>query len=421
MPSAARQPLPEPDRCWLTVVGLGEDGPSSLGADARGAIEAAEFVVGGARHLALLGLDLGARAERHAWPSPMLPFVEVIAGWRGRRVVVLASGDPLLYGVAATFLGCIDAAEMRVLPSVSAFQLACAAMVWPIAATRLVTACGRPVEGLALELFDGARIVLFSADGTTPAAAARLLVAHGYGTSRMTVLERLGSPDANAVTLAASSVGERRFDDLNTVAIEAAAGPDAVLAPRAPGLPDDLFLNDGQITRREIRAATLARLAPMPGVLLWDVGAGSGSIGIEWLRAGGGRAIGLEPRADRAARARENAARLGVPALDIREARAPEGFEGLPAPDAVFLGGGASVTGVIEASWAALKPGGRLVVNAVTLETEARLMAARTEWGGDLVRIEASYADAVGRMTGWRPAMPVTQYSVTKPRCSGTS
>ncbi|MFC7052911.1 precorrin-6y C5,15-methyltransferase (decarboxylating) subunit CbiE [Hansschlegelia quercus] len=415
MPSAALQPQPDPDRRWLTVVGLGEDGASSLGLEALATLEAAEMLVGGARHLALVGEALAPRATRHVWPSPMLPFVETVAGWRGRRVVVLASGDPLLYGVATTFLAHVEAAEMRVIPAVSAFPLACAAMVWPQAATRLVSACGRPVEGLALELFDGARIVLFSADGGTPAAAARLLVAHGYGESRMTVLERLGSSAANAFSLTASSLGDRRFDALNTVAIEAVAGPDGRPLPRAPGLPDDAFENDGQITRREIRAVTLARLAPMPGALLWDVGAGSGSIGIEWLRAGGGRAIGLEPRPDRAARARENAAWLGVPTLDIREARAPEGLNGLPAPDAVFLGGGASVLGVMEACWAALKPGGRLVANAVTIETEARLFAARTEWGGDLVRIEASYADAVGRMTGWRPAMPVTQYAVTKP------
>jgi precorrin-6Y C5,15-methyltransferase (decarboxylating) len=416
MPSAAFQPEPDPDRRWLTVIGLGEDGPSSLGPEALSALEAAEAVVGGTRHLALIGDAFAPHASRHAWPSPMLPFVQTVIGWRGRRVVVLASGDPLLYGVAATFLPRVAAAEIRVIPAVSAFQLACAAMVWPQAVTRLVTACGRPVEGLALELFDGARIVLFSADGATPAAAARLLVAHGYGESRMTVLERLGSPAANAITLTASAVGDRRFDALNTIAVEAIAGPDVQPLPRSPGLPDDAFENDGQITRREIRAVTLARLAPVPGALLWDVGAGSGSIGIEWLRAGGGRAIGLEPRADRAARARENAARLGVPAFDIHEARAPEGLDGLPAPDAVFLGGGASVSGVIEASWAALKPGGRLVANAVTIETEARLFAARNEWGGELVRIEASYADAVGRMTGWRPAMPVTQYAVTKPK-----
>ena len=412
-------PLPAPaanaDSRWLTVVGIGEDGFEDLGAEARRALRSAEALVGGARHLALVPESETPAAERHAWPSPMLPFVETIAGWRGRRVVVLASGDPLLYGVAGTLLSRIAREEIAVLPSVSSFQLACAAMLWPVHETRLLSACGRPLETLALDLFDGARIVLLSADGATPAAAAQLLVSLGFGESHMTVLERLGSAAQRAIPCMPVEVGDRTFDPLNVVAIEAVAGPDAALLPRAPGLPDEAFENDGQITRREIRALTLARLAPVPGALLWDVGAGSGSIGIEWLRAApGARAIALEPRADRAARARDNARRLGVPALDIREQAAPEGLAGLPRPDAIFLGGGATADKVVEICWAALKPGGRLIANAVTLETEARLLAARGAYGGDLVRLQATYADPVGRMTGWRPAMPVTQYAVVK-------
>ncbi|MFD1333412.1 precorrin-6y C5,15-methyltransferase (decarboxylating) subunit CbiE, partial [Methylopila musalis] len=286
---------------WLTVIGVTEDG--ALGREAEAARARAAHVVGGERHLALAAGSIPPDAERHAWPSPMLPFVDVVLGWRGAATVVLASGDPLLYGVGATFLARLPAEEMRVLPAVSAFQLACAAMLWPVAETRLVTACGRPVESLAAELFDGERIVLFSADGATPAAAARLLTAHGFGRSRVTVLERLGGPQAAAHAFHADEVGDRSFDALNTVAIALSAGPEARQLPRVPGLPDDAFANDGQITRREIRALTLARLAPMPGALLWDVGAGSGSIGIEWMRAAPrARAIGLEPRADRAAR-----------------------------------------------------------------------------------------------------------------------
>ncbi|MBB3972394.1 precorrin-6y C5,15-methyltransferase (decarboxylating) subunit CbiE [Hansschlegelia beijingensis] len=402
---------------WLTVIGVGEDGAAALTCEALSALRKAELVVGGARHLALLPADLAPAAERRAWPSPMLPFLDEIAGWRGRRVAVLASGDPLLYGVAATLLGRFDRSEVTVLPAVSAYQLACAAMLWPVAETQLVSACGRPIETLSLALHHGARIVLFSADGSTPSAAAALLAAQGYGGSRVTVLERLGSPDAAATATTANDMGERRFHALNAVAIEAVAEPETKVFPRTPGLADDAFDNDGQITRREIRAVTLARLAPIPGALLWDVGAGSGSIGIEWMRAAAGaRAVGLEPRPDRAARARENARRLGVPGLEIREQRAPEGLEGLPAPDAVFLGGGAGAEGVIEICWEALRPGGRLVANAVTLETEARLVAAHRRLGGELVRIEASYAGAVGGMTGWRPAMPVTQFAAVKPR-----
>ncbi|GLK81138.1 precorrin-6y C5,15-methyltransferase (decarboxylating) subunit CbiE [Methylopila turkensis] len=404
-----------PSSPWLTVVGVGEDG--ELSAAASAALAAAAHVVGGERHLSLVPASACPRAERRAWPSPMLPFLDVVMGWRGEATVVLASGDPLLHGVASTLLGRVNREEMTVLPSVSSLQLACAAMLWPVADVRLVTACGRPVEALAAELFDGERVILFSADGRTPAAAARLLVAHGYGGSRLTVLERLGGPQAQAHAMTAQDMGDRAFDDLNTVAIELVAGPEARLLSRAPGLPDDAFENDGQITRREIRALTLARLAPAPGALLWDVGAGSGSIGIEWMRAAPrARAIALEPRADRAERARGNAARLGVPMLDMREARAPEGLAGLPRPDAIFLGGGATAERVVEICWAALQPGGRLVANAVTLETEARLVAARASLGGDLTRLQIANADAVGRMTGWRPAMPVTQFAAVKPR-----
>jgi precorrin-6Y C5,15-methyltransferase (decarboxylating) len=405
---------------WLTVVGIGEDGVDALSPRARAALSAAEILVGGARHLELAADAASPGCERHAWPSPMLPFLDVILGWRPRRVAVLASGDPLLHGVAATLAARIDSGQIAVIPAVSAFQLACAAMVWPVAETALATACGRPVEGLAAELHDGARIVLFCADGATPAAAAALLVAQGFGASRMTVLERLGSPEAAASALIARDVGDRRFNALATVAIEAVAGPDAQVRSRVPGLPDDAFANDGQITRREIRALTLARLAPTPGALLWDVGAGSGSIGIEWMRAApGARAIALEPRADRADRARRNAATLGVPALDVREAAAPEALAGLPAPDAIFLGGGATAEGVIDRCWAALRGGGRLVANAVTLETEAALFDAYKRLGGDLTRLQIARADPVGRMTGWRPAMPVTQFAVMKPRTPG--
>lgn len=413
--SAALAETPEADPRWLTVVGIGEDGAASLSAAAVEAIAAAETIVGGARHLAMIPAAVAPGAGRVAWPSPMPPFIETIAGWRGRRVVALASGDPLLYGVGATLRARIDPSEIRVLPAVSSFQLACAAMVWSTPETRLVSACGRPIETLLAGLFDGARVVLLSADGATPAAAGALLVAHGCGDSRLTVLERLGGPAERRLPFAARDIGDRRFDALNLIAIECVADAGAALPPAIPGLPDDAFDNDGQITRREIRALTLARLAPTPGALLWDVGAGSGSIGIEWMRAGG-VATALEPKPERAARARVNAARLGVPGLDVREAAAPGGLAGLPAPDAVFVGGGATVEGVVDACWAALKPGGRLVVNAVTLETEALLLAARGTLGGDLLRLQVSHADPVGRMTGWRPAMPVTQFVATKPR-----
>ncbi|MDQ4060444.1 MAG: precorrin-6Y C5,15-methyltransferase (decarboxylating) subunit CbiT, partial [Pseudomonadota bacterium] len=280
------------------------------------------------------------------------------------------------------------------------------------------SACGRPLEALHAELFDGARIVVFSADRATPHAAAALLVSRGFGESRMTVLEHLGGERERIRRLRVRDwPAEAQFADLNLVAIECAAGEGARVLSRAPGLPDDAYAHDGQITKREVRAATLARLSPRPGELLWDIGAGSGSIGIEWMRAAPrARAVGIELRADRATRARENAAALGVPGYHVVEGRAPEALAGLDAPDAIFVGGGLTSPDLLQACWITLKPGGRLVANAVTLESEALLPRAFAERGGDLVRLAVARAEPVGGYTGWRPLMPVTQWAVEKPR-----
>ncbi len=298
--------------------------------------------------------------------------------------------------------------------------LARAAMGWSDIDTAIVTACSKPLAGLAAELFDGARIILLCADRTTPAAAAQLLVDRGFGRSSMTVLEHLGGAAERRSTLVASAFPARSTSPTSTSSpsLSSPTGLAPAVAPRRPA--DDAYEHDGQITKREVRALTLAALGPRPGELLWDVGAGSGSIGIEWLRGvPRARAIGIEADPVRAARARANAERLGVPALTIVEGRAPAALAGLPPPDAIFVGGGFSEPTMLDLCWQRLKPGGRLVANAVTLETEAVLLAAYARLGGSLTRIAIDRADPVGRLTGWRPAMPVTQWAVTKPWTGG--
>ncbi len=396
----------------ITVIGIGEDGWGGLGQAAREALGQAAEIIGSPRQLALLPADLG---PRRPWPSPMAPLIdEIVAG--SRPVAVLASGDPLLYGVGATLARRLAPEDLVVIPTVSSFALACARLGWDQATTALVSACGRPIAGLVPELFDGARIILLSADHATPHQAAVLLAIRGFEPSIVTVLEHLGGPeeDMHAVTVA-DWPAERRFADLNLVAIEVRASPGAHIYARIPGLPDDAFTHDGQITKRDIRAATLARLSPRPGNLLWDIGTGSGSIAIEWLRAcPSAQAIGIDRHAARADRARTNAERLGVPRLRIIDGAVPGVLDGLPAPDAIFIGGGLTAPGIVERCWQALKPGGRLVANTVTLESEALLLAEFAARGGELVRLSVSRTDKVGGFTGWRPAMPVTQWSIEK-------
>ena len=398
----------------IAVIGIGEDGWEGLSETAKRLVREAELLVGGKRHLALVP-ELGQ--ERVTWPSDIGGFVERLRR-EERAVAILASGDPMLYGVGALVAARLPPGSWRIVPGLSSFALACARLGWAAQETACLSACGRPVEALHAELFDGAHVLLLSADRATPHAAAALLAARGFTESAVTVLEHVGGPRERIrrFSLRDWPVSES-FADLNLIAIECGAGPDARALSRAPGLPDDAFAHDGQISKREVRAVTLARLSPRPGQLLWDIGAGSGSIGIEWMRAAPrARAIGIEPRADRAARARANAAALGVPGYHVREGRAPEALSGLARPDAVFIGGGLTAPNLLEACWDALAPGGRLVANAVTLESEAVLLGAFRARGGDLVRLAVSRADPVGGFTGWRAMMPVTQWAVEKSR-----
>jgi precorrin-6Y C5,15-methyltransferase (decarboxylating) len=399
---------------WLSIVGIGEDGIAGLSAAARGLIGAAEIVYGGRRHLSLVAPLI--RGAARPWPSPFDGADDEVLRHRGRQVCVLASGDPFHYGVGATLARRIDAREMLVLPAPSAFSLAAARLGWSLPEIALLSVHGRALDLVRPHLQPGARILALTSDGEGAAALAKILTETGFGASRVTVLEALGGPRERIRAATAAGFDLSAVDALNTVAIEVEASAGARVIARSPGLADDLFEHDGQITKREVRAVTLSSLAPRRGELLWDIGAGSGAVAIEWMLADPlfMRAIAIEQRADRAARIRRNAGAFGVPGIEVVEGIAPMAFEELTRPDAIFIGGGAGAPGVIEAAVDALHSRGRLVVNAVTLETEAMLIARHQKLGGELARIAIARAAPLGDKSGWRAAMPVTQWVWTK-------
>jgi precorrin-6Y C5,15-methyltransferase (decarboxylating) len=371
-------------------------------------VSAAEVLMGSARQLALVP---SAEAEQVAWPSPLSEALPgLLHEHHGRRVCVLASGDPTFHGIGTTLTRLLGVDAVHVIPHPSSVSLACARLGWPQDQVQVVSLVGDPVELVHPHVQPGRRILILSWGAHTPAEVAALLVARGYGASAITVLEQLGGPSERVRTSpAAEWSGD--VDALNVIGVECQDGP---LLSTVPGLPDDAYENDGQLTKREVRTVTLSRLAPVPGQLLWDVGGGAGSIAIEWSRHHPTcRAIAIERDPDRAKRLDRNASALGVTVRTVL-GKAPAALDGLETPDAVFVGGGATAPGMIEACWNALAPGGRLVVNGVTLETEALIARWYGELGGDLVRLDVQRASAVGTMTGWRPAMPVTIWSVTK-------
>jgi precorrin-6B C5,15-methyltransferase / cobalt-precorrin-6B C5,C15-methyltransferase len=401
----------EGERRWLTIIGIGEDGLAGLGAGARAVIDAAETLVGGERHLAMIP---PGGAERLVWGRPIEATIAELLARRGWRVVVLASGDPMLYGIGATLARSVPPGEMTVLPAPGAFSLAAARLGWPLQNVTGLSLHGRPLDRLAWHLVPGARLLALTENGAAPAAIARWLVERGWGPSRLIVLERLGGAAERLTESTAEDFPPTGFADLNTLAIECWPGPAARHWSRLAGLPDEAFQHDGQLTKRAIRAATLAALAPCGGEILWDVGAGCGSIAIEWLRAlehGGAYAIERDPA--RCALIAANAATLGVPDLRIIQGVAPAALDGLPVPDAVFIGGGVDA-GLLERCYAALKPGGRLVANAVTIEGEASLSGFHQARGGELNRLAVARAEPLGGHHAWRALAPVTQLACRK-------
>lgn len=395
---------------WLHIVGIGEDGMAGLQPATRAVVEAAEVIVGGDRHHEL---SASVTAERIAWPHPFDALIDTLTALVGRRVVVLATGDPLWFSVGARIGREIPSREITYHPQVSAFQLAAARMGWSLADVETLTVHGRPVEQMIAFIQPDQRLLILTTGAETPGQIAQFLSERGFGQSKMTVLAAMGGPEETRFDGVAES-WDHEVPAFNTLAVECVAAPDCALLPRVPGLADDLFTHDGTMTKREVRAVTLAKLMPMRGALLWDVGTGCGSVAVEWMRgARYARAIGIEPRADRRAMAAANALALGVPKLQVIEGTAPEAFSGLEAPDAIFIGGGLDAE-VFEAAWAALRPLGRLVANAVTLESEQVLLELHERHGGELAKLAVQRAEPVGPRTGWRPFMPVTQWSLIK-------
>jgi precorrin-6B C5,15-methyltransferase / cobalt-precorrin-6B C5,C15-methyltransferase len=393
------------ENTWLHIVGIGEDGMDGLLPATRTIVETAEVIIGGDRHHALAA---NTHAERISWPSPFDVLIETIKAQKGRRVVVLVTGDPLWYSAGARIAREIPANEITFHPQLSAFQWAAARMGWSLADCETLTIHGRTETQIVASFAPCARLIILTKDKTSPAAVAKLLCERGYGPSQMTVLAALGGPKEQRFDGVAES-WVHNVPDFHTLAVECLAGPNAQILPRT-GLPDSCFIHDGKLTKRAVRAVTLAKLAPHREAILWDVGAGSGAIGIEWMRAApDAMAYGLEPRAERRAVAAQNALVLGAPKLKLIDAVAPDGFAQLPTPNAVFFGGGISIES-IELAMAALAPLGRLVANAVTLESEAVLLATFAKHKGSLQRISVETADPVGPFHGWRPSMPVTQW-----------
>ncbi len=397
---------------WLTVVGIGEDGFKGLGKNARRALLGASRIFGGQRQLNLLPACI--RGERQLWPSPF--SLDPVLALRGEPVCVLASGDPMFFGVGASLARQVPDAEMLIQPAPSSCSLAAARMGWPLQEVVTLSVVARPLAALNAQLFSGVRLLVLSNDGQSPAAVAALLRERGFGPSRLSVLEHLGGANERRIDGVANDWNDPAVADLNLIAIECIAAPDTPRLSRLAGLPDSAFQHDGQLTKRDVRAITLARLAPVPGELLWDVGAGSGSIGIEWMRAHPScRTLAIEADEGRQLLIEHNRDALGVPGLQLIRGSAPQALAGLELPDAIFIGGGVTREGVLDTCWAQLKPGGRLIANAVTLQSEVTLMTWRERHGGELTRIHVAQAQPLGEFDTWRQALPITLLDVTKP------
>ena len=397
---------------WLTVVGIGEDGFAGLGKNARRALLGASRVIGSQRQLDLLPACI--RAERQTWPRPFALAPVLDEG--NTPTCVLASGDPMLFGVGASLARVVAREDMQVLPAPSSFSLAAARMGWPLQDVVTLSVVARPVAALNAHLHSGVRLLVLSNDASSPAIIARLLREQGFGPSRLTVLEHLGGPAERRVEASASDWNDPPVAALNLIAIDCLADASARPLSRIGGLPDSAFEHDGQLTKRDVRAVTLARLAPLPGQLLWDVGAGSGSIGIEWMRTWPScRTLAIEADEGRQQLIERNRDALGVPGLQLIRGKAPQALAGLERPDAIFIGGGVTREGVLDTCWQQLKPGGRLVANAVTLQSEMLLMSWRERHGGELTRIHIAQAQPLGEFDTWRQALPITLLDVTKP------
>ena len=396
---------------WLTVVGIGADGYAALGRAARRALWDAEFLLGAPRHLALLPKRLQVPAQ--CWPTPFR--LDPVLARLGQPTCVLASGDPMFFGVGARLAQQIPPTQMRVLPAPSCCSLAAARLGWRWQELTVVSLVGRRLAGLNQHLYPNERLLILSQDGHSPAAIAQLLTQQGWGASRLWVFEHLGGAQERCLESTAQHWTHPKTAALNVVAVACCDAPFGQPTALGYGLPDACYQHDGQLTKQDVRAISVARLAPLPHELLWDVGAGCGSIGIEWLRSHPQcHAVAVEANATRAQFIRSNKDRLGVPRLQVVEGSAPNALKNLPTPDAIFIGGGLTAAGVLDFCWHALKPNGRLVANAVTLQSQALLLDWHQRYGGSLLSIQIAQAQPLGRFETWRSASPIILLVLTK-------
>ena len=400
---------------WLTIVGVGEGGLSALDDATLALIAMAETVFGSERFTTQI------KKKPHQnivmWTPPFSSMIEQIIMNRGKSTVVLASGDPNWFGAGATLGRFLDPDEYEILPAPSSFQLAAASMRWPLQNIQTVSFHARSVDNLPRFIFPGARILALTSDARTLMQVATGLIEAGYASSNLTVLENLGGENQRKIAFPAFQAHQQNIGDFYVLAIECIAENGASSFGIVPGLPDDVFEHDGQLTKREVRAITLSGLVPYPGALLWDVGAGSGAVGIEWMRTSPFcRAIGFEKDHKRCARMERNKKALGTPDMKVVCGDAGSNIVGQPTPDAIFLGGDVANETLFETCWKALKPGGRLVANAVTLQGITALNNRQNTYGGTLTTIAISSLKPLGTSHAMRPALPVTQWAVTKPK-----
>ena len=417
--------MPDTTKKWLRIIGIGEDGWDDLAADSKELLYEAEIVLGGERHLKMIPEDW--EGERIVWPSPIRDAVTKIVSWRptesggGKIVAVMASGDPLCYGIAAKLLRNLPIEEIWIKPALTTFSLICSRLGWSLPDVETMTIHGRPLEMLHPFVQPEAKLLVLSKGEESPEQAAKLLCERGFGKSIITVLEHLGGRKERQFSGPADSWNHPEGAALNAMAIECIPESNATILSRIPGLPDEAFFHDGQLTKREIRAVSLSRLMPVVDQVLWDVGAGCGSVAIEWMRTSPRcLAVAIEKSKSRLKLIEQNSQELGVPMLRIVLGGAPEVLVDLPAPDAIFIGGGLSSGNLLQTCWNALKPGGRLVANAVTLEGEQKLLqwqnenAGKSGASGDLTRLSISRAEKIGKFQGWKEMRSVIQLAVIK-------
>ena len=398
---------------WLSIIGIGEDGLIGLSAAACTLLSSADLIIGNQRQLRMIPIS---NQKRIVWPSPIRDLLEKLKSFRGTQTCILATGDPLCFGIGSTLTRFFPIEEMLIIPSYSAFALACARHGWPHHEVDLVSLHGRPISSLEIFLRPDGHLVILSNDENTPSHVAAFLSERGYGTSLLTVFEHMNGSKEKRFDGLASNWTHLPTAPFNTITVKLSSFSLTNIKTRVPGLPDNAFKHDGQLTKSEVRAATLSALEPFPGALLWDVGAGSGSVGIEWMRTDHRcQAIAIENHSERAINIANNAIKLGTPNLKIIKQKAPASFSSLPTPDAIFIGGGITSKEMVERCWLLLKEGGCLVANVVTTEGEALVLKYQKKLGGSLTRISISRLEKIGSANGWRPSMQVTQWKINKP------